>query len=66
MENKGVEFIAQEVMDTVLGYAKFPVTIQSYAKSQSYTKAEGKLSDPKNSRRTWCRAAAAATLSTSE
>ena len=38
-------------MDAVLDYAKVSVTIQSYVKTQSYAKATGKSSDPKDTRR---------------
>ena len=38
VENKGILFISQQVMYTILEYAKVPITIQSYAKSQSCAK----------------------------
>ena len=50
-------------MDSVLEYAKVPVTIQSYAKAQSYAKTTGKSSEPKYTRRFWSHAAMAATVS---
>ena len=50
-------------MDSVLEYAKVPVTIQSYAKAQSYAKTTGKYSEPKDTRRFWSHAAMAATVS---
>ena len=59
--NKGVRFTAQQVMDTVLDYAKVPFKIQSYDKSKSYTKATGTSFDPKDIRRAHIRATAAAT-----
>ena len=37
-------------MNDVLDYAKVPVTIQSYAKAQSYSKVTGTPSDPKDTR----------------
>ena len=64
VENKGVGFTVQQVMDTVLEYAKVPVTIHSYANYESYSKATGTPSDPKDIRRAWHRAAAASTSST--
>ena len=60
VENKGVGFTAQQVIDAVLDYAKVPVTIQSYAKTQYYAKAMGKYSNTKDTRYE------AATSSTSE
>ena len=66
MENKGNRFTAQKVMDAVLEYAKFPVMIQSYAKSQSYDKATGTPYDPNNTRRARKHASSAATSSTLE
>ena len=53
-------------MDAVIEYAKVPVTIQSYSKSQSYEKSMGTPSDSKDTRCNRSRAAAAATSSTSE
>ena len=63
MENKGFGFTAQQVMDDVLDYAKVLVTVQSYAKAQSYVKATGKPSYPKDIRLSWRRAAVEATPS---
>ena len=51
VDNKGFGFTSQEVMNSVLEYAQVPVTIQSYAKAQSYAKMTGKTSGPKNTRR---------------
>ena len=51
VENKGVSSTAQQVIEAVLDYAKVSVTIQSYVKTQSYAKATGKSSDPKDTRR---------------
>ena len=50
MENKGVRFIAQQVMDGVLDYAKVSVMIQYFPKCQSYAKAMGTPYDPKDTR----------------
>ena len=66
VENKGFGFIAQQVMDAVLEYAKVPITIQSYAKAQSYTNVSGTTSETKDTRRVCSRDSAAATSSTSE
>ena len=66
VENKGVGFISQQVMDAILEYSKIPVTIQSYAKSQSYAKVTGTPSDPKDTRSARCRAVVSATSSTSD
>ena len=63
VENKGVVFTPQQVMDYVLEYAKVPIVIQSYAKSQSYAKATGNYSELKDTRRSRRRAIAAATAS---
>ena len=59
VENKGVGFTAEQVMGAVLDYTKVPVTIQSYSRDQSNSKATGTPSDPNDTRR------AAATFSTS-
>ena len=61
VDNKGVGFTSQKFMDAVLEYAKVPVTIQYYAKTQSYAKSTGTPSKPKDTRRTRCHDAAAAT-----
>ena len=53
-------------MDDVLEYAKVPVTIQSYAKDQSYAKETDAHPEPKNTRCAWRRASTTATSSTSE
>ena len=64
VENIGVGFTVQQVMDTVLEYARVPVTIYSYAKYQSYSKATGTPSDPNDIRRSWRRSVTAYTSST--
>ena len=61
VENKGVGLTGQQVMDDVLEYLKVSVIIQSYAKDHYYAKAMGTTSDPKDTRRAWRHAAAAAT-----
>ena len=67
VENKGVVFTSQRVMDDVLEYAKVPNTIQSYAKAQSYVKAIGNTSEPEDNMRAWyCAFMAATAQSTSE
>ena len=48
-------------MDVVLEYTKVPVTIQSYAKDQSYDKATGNPSEPKDTRHARRRADVTAT-----
>ena len=50
VENKGVGFTAQQVIDAVLDYAKVPVMIHPSVKSQYHTKATGTTSDPKDTR----------------
>ena len=50
-------------MDSVLEYAKIPVTFQSYGKDQSYAKTTGKPSEPRETRRDCRHAAVAATVS---
>ena len=50
-------------MDAVLEYAKVPVTIQYYAKSQSYAKETGPPHNQKKTRRARRRAATEATSS---
>ena len=50
-------------MDSVLEYAKIPVTFQSYAKDQSYAKTAGKPSEPKDTRRNQRHSAVADTVS---
>ena len=50
-------------MNSVLKYAKVPVTIQSYAKAQSYAKMTGKPSEPKDTRHSWHHAVVAVTVS---
>ena len=60
VENKGVSSTAQHVIEAVLDYAKVSVTIQSYSKAQSDSKAMGTPSDRKDTR------CVAATSSTSE
>ena len=50
-------------MNFVLKYAKVPVTIQSYAKSQSCAKMTGKPSEPKDTRRSLRHAVVAVTVS---
>ena len=65
-ENKGVGFTAQQVMDAILDYAKVPVTIQSYSKSQSYAKSTWTPSDPKYTRHACHCAVPATNSSTSE
>ena len=66
MENKGVGFTAQQVMDSVLDDSKVPVTIQSYDKAQSYPKSTGTPSHLKDTRRACRRAAASVASSTSK
>ena len=44
------------MMDDVLEYAKVPVTIQSYAKDQSYAKETDAHPEPNNTRCAWRRA----------
>ena len=66
VKNKGIEFTVQKLVDDILDYAKVPVMIQSYANFQSYAKATGTPSDPKDTRCNRRRDAAAATSSTSE
>ena len=51
VENKGVGFTAAKVMDAGLDYAKVPVTIQAYAKSQFYYNATGTPSNTNDNRR---------------
>ena len=53
-------------MDAVLDYSKVPFMIQSYSKDQSYFKATGTPSDPKDNMQAWGCTSEAATSSTSE
>ena len=64
MEDKGVGFTAEKVMDSVFEYAKVTVMIQSYAKDKYYAKTTRKPYGPKDKKCNWRRAAAAATSST--
>ena len=42
-ENQGYGFMSQQVIYAVLEYSKVPITIQTYAKDQSYANAVGDL-----------------------
>ena len=59
VENTGVGFTAQKVIDDVLDYDKVPVTIDSCINSQSDAKSMGTSSIPKNTR---CATANSSTL----
>ena len=50
-------------MNSVLKYAKVPVTIQSYAKARSYAKMMGKTSEPNDTRCAQHHAVVAVTVS---